>query len=341
MAELDGPAPDPASILAGDQTAASGSGEAPGRKWGEAASAALLALLMLLLYHGVPFLGALGLPLAGAALGRLAWRRGWAPPLAALVPGLALVALVPIPMVSSPLAVALRIFEVAVLALPAAAILLARRVGTSAAFSGLVAAGLALLLGAIPLINAASGHQIGADASAFLIEVQQAAVSMYRQAGVNARAIRQFVDEFDLIRDVVQRGFFGIVGSLWIFGAAVAYYVGLRPAARSGQAEGFEHYRSPALTAAIFVVAGAGAVFAPVAMRPAFQNGLAVVASLYFLVGLSIICYFARRWLRVWLWRASIYLLAGWTPINAAVALLGVFDWYFDFRKRADEKPGK
>jgi hypothetical protein len=60
---------------------------------------------------------------------------------------------------------------------------------------------------------------------------------------------------------------------------------------------------------------------------------------LYFLGGLSIIAYFARRWFRTGVLRAAIYGMASWFPFSAGTAVLGLFDWYFDFRKRADRQP--
>jgi hypothetical protein len=31
-----------------------------------------------------------------------------------------------------------------------------------------------------------------------------------------------------------------------------------------------------------------------------------------------------------------LYVLAGYFPINVAVALMGLFDWYVDFRRRGE-----
>jgi hypothetical protein len=58
------------------------------------------------------------------------------------------------------------------------------------------------------------------------------------------------------------------------------------------------------------------------------------LAALYFVAGLSIICHFARKWFRFWLLRVGLYTLVAYFPMNVGVALLGLFDWYVDFRRR-------
>ncbi|MBC8646391.1 MAG: hypothetical protein H7X85_04465 [Thermoanaerobaculia bacterium] len=61
------------------------------------------------------------------------------------------------------------------------------------------------------------------------------------------------------------------------------------------------------------------------------------LTALFFLVGLSIICHFARKWFRVKILRIGLYaLLVYFFPMNLGVALLGLFDWYADFRRRGE-----
>ena len=66
-------------------------------------------------------------------------------------------------------------------------------------------------------------------------------------------------------------------------------------------------------------------------------NLLLPLTALFFAAGLSIICHFLRRWLRTRILRAGLYALAAYFPINVGVALLGLFDWYVDFRRRGGE----
>jgi hypothetical protein len=54
---------------------------------------------------------------------------------------------------------------------------------------------------------------------------------------------------------------------------------------------------------------------------------------LFFVVGLSIICHFARKWFPVGFLRIGLYVLAAYF-LNVIVALLGLFDWFVDFRRR-------
>ena len=86
--------------------------------------------------------------------------------------------------------------------------------------------------------------------------------------------------------------------------------------------------------APLFVAAGAASVFLPAAARPAAGSVLLPLFALYFVAGLSIICHFARRWFRFWLLRVGVYTLVAYFPMNVGVALLGLFDWYVDFRRR-------
>ena len=61
------------------------------------------------------------------------------------------------------------------------------------------------------------------------------------------------------------------------------------------------------------------------------------LAALYFVAGLSIICHFARKWFRARILRIGLYALVAYFPLNVAVGLLGIFDWYADFRRRGEK----
>ena len=93
----------------------------------------------------------------------------------------------------------------------------------------------------------------------------------------------------------------------------------------------------PPAVVALFVAAGAGAVLAPSPAREIAGNALLPLAALYFLAGLSIICHFARKWFRAKILRVGLYGLALYFPINVGVGLLGLFDWYADFRHRGEK----
>ena len=126
---------------------------------------------------------------------------------------------------------------------------------------------------------------------------------------------------------------------LWVLGGAVAFYLGrpTRPARR--------HRRRGPLRSAADSAPGRGAlrrggggVRAAAGARPAASpaNVLLPLVALYFVAGLSIICHFVRRWFRVRLLRAGLYVLVSYFPLDVVVALLGLFDWYVDFRRRGE-----
>lgn len=131
----------------------------------------------------------------------------------------------------------------------------------------------------------------------------------------------------------------GLIAAVWVLSAALAFFVGRRSAGAEGlplQGD-FSRLRVPPLAAAVFVLAGAAVAF-PGPLRRTGANVLAPVAALYFLAGLSIIAFFARRVFRTRFLRAALYVLASWVPFCAGTAGLGLFDWYFDFRKRAEDR---
>src|SRR4029077_10043382 len=99
----------------------------------------------------------------------------------------------------------------------------------------------------------------------------------------------------------------------------------------------FDGLSVPPVVVLLFVAAGAGGVLPPQAVREVAGNALLPLSALYFLAGLSIICHFARKWFRARILRVGLYGLALYFPINVGVGLLGLFDWYGDFRHRGEK----
>ena len=96
--------------------------------------------------------------------------------------------------------------------------------------------------------------------------------------------------------------------------------------------------RIEGLTVVITKKAGEGDVlYGSVTPTEIAGNALIPLAALYFLAGLSIICHFARKWFRAKILRVGLYGLALYFPINIGVGLLGLFDWYVDFRHRGEK----
>ena len=99
----------------------------------------------------------------------------------------------------------------------------------------------------------------------------------------------------------------------------------------------FEALRVPAPVVALFAASGAGFALLRSPSRIWAGDLLLPLSALYFLAGLSIICHFARRWFRAQILRAGLYALVVYFPLNVAVGLLGLFDWYADFRRRGEK----
>jgi hypothetical protein len=101
----------------------------------------------------------------------------------------------------------------------------------------------------------------------------------------------------------------------------------------------FERVRWPLALTVVFVLAGAG-VALPLA-RPVAYNVLLVTAFFFALQGLAVVAFYARRLAGPPLLRAAVVVLVlanPWAP--QILALLGLFDNWFDFRRWAEPPPG-
>jgi hypothetical protein len=102
----------------------------------------------------------------------------------------------------------------------------------------------------------------------------------------------------------------------------------------------FERIRWPFPLAVAFVLSGAGVTF-PL-LRPAAYNALLVLAFFFGLQGLAVVAFYARRLAGPPLLRAAVVILVlvnPWAP--HILALLGLFDMWFDFRKWAEPPPAR
>lgn len=96
----------------------------------------------------------------------------------------------------------------------------------------------------------------------------------------------------------------------------------------------FEEIRWPLGLTVLFVLSGAAVVFP--ALRPAAYNVLLVLAFFYALQGLAVVAYYARRLAAPTVLRIGVMVLVlvnPWAP--QILALVGLFDTWFDFRKWA------
>ena len=163
-----------------------------------------------------------------------------------------------------------------------------------------------------------------------------AALDSYSRSGMDAASVARVRATLEAAREFSRKYWAGLLGLLWVFAAAISFYGGARAArpAPSAEAARFEALRVPAAVVPLFVAAGAGSVLLGADSRPVAGSVLLPLAALYFVAGLSIICHFARRWFRVGILRVGLYTLVAYFPMNVGVALLGLFDWYVDFRRR-------
>jgi hypothetical protein len=173
----------------------------------------------------------------------------------------------------------------------------------------------------------------------------EAFLSELRTGGVPPESITEFTEQVTAMRDAVAVVF----PAVWIIGAAgvvianaglLRLYLLRRDPGWLEDGE-FERVRFPLGLVAVFILAGAS-VALPVA-RPAAYNVLLVVAFFFALQGLAVVAFYARRLAAPPLLRAAVLVLVlanPWAP--QILALLGLFDNWFDFRRWAEpprEKP--
>jgi len=296
--------------------------------------AALLATFFFTSFLLVPLLGAFGLPFAGVPAVRLTHRRGMTAGLlaCAICAGL----LLGIGLAAGSGAFSLALLAGAVTGLPVVAAASVRRgISPSRAFLLLSVAGLLLIAVLLPVLGAGD-RSIEAEIGSSFDQMIASAVESYSRTNAGPETIDRVRGTLTASRRLAQEFWIGLLGASWTLAAAISFYAGARFArpAPSGEAARFEKLRMPAPVAALFVLAGGGAALLSGAARNAAGNLLVPLSALYFVAGLSIICYFARRWFRLRVLRIGLYALVVYFPMNVGVALLGLFDWYADFRSR-------
>src|SRR5262245_37062654 len=288
----------------------------------------------------LPVLGALGLPLAAVPLVRLAHRRG----LLTGFLGCALAVAVVLGLgwatggVGTGLAMAL--LSAGVTFLPTATVgFLRAGVEASRCYLGLCLAGCAFLAASYAASAGAPGPSIASEVAAAFDSLIPAAVESYSRQGADAEAVARMRLTLESGREFAREYLWGIFGALRVLGSSIAFYGGAASArpAPTAEAARFEALRVPAQAAGLFVASGAAFGLLSGPGKRTAGNLLLPLSALFFVAGLSIICHFLRRWLRTRILRAGLYALAAYFPINVGVALLGLFDWYVDFRRRGGE----
>ncbi len=292
---------------------------------------------------GLPLLSLaspLGAPLAAVPVVRLAHRRGMVTGVLACSLAVAIVLGLGWATGGPGAGLAVAFLAAGVTALPTATVgFLRAGVDPSRCYLGLCLAGGAFLAAAFAASAGASGPSVATQVAASFEEVIPPAVESYQRSGADAESVAAMRATLEAARELARRYLWGIFGALWVLGGAIAFYAGAASArpAPTAEAARFEALRVPAQVVGLFVAAGAAFGVLPGEARRIAGNLLLPLLALFFVAGLSIICHFFRRWLRSRILRAGLYALAAYFPINVGVALLGLFDWYVDFRRRGGE----
>jgi uncharacterized protein YybS (DUF2232 family) len=164
-------------------------------------------------------------------------------------------------------------------------------------------------------------------------------------SGMSAERVQEFTEQVGVMHDalsVVYPAFLLIAAFMMVAANAAMLRLYLLRRDPGWLEDGeFERVRFPLALVLAFVLAGAS-VALPLA-RPAAYNVLLVVAFCFGLQGLAVVGFYARRLAAPPLVRGLLLLLVlvnPWAP--QLLALLGLFDNWFDFRKYAEppaEKP--
>ena len=302
--------------------------------------AGFLSTLLFSAFLALPVVGALALPFVPVPAVRLSFRRGGGAGVSAALLSASVLLGLGLATGGSGDAVALALFAAIVTALPALFAAGVRRGGDpSRLYLALCLSGFAVLAAGLALRPASGGRPIRQEISAAFEEMVPVAVQSYTKSGMDAESVARLKTTLAAARDFAAKFWVGLVGASWIFATCIGFYTGARLARPEPRAEvaRFDRLSIPAAVVALFVAAGAGAVLAPSPGKEIAGNALLVLSALYFLAGLSIICHFARKWFRAWILRVGLYGLALYFPINLGVGLLGLFDWYADFRRRGEK----
>lgn len=325
QADLPGPPPALPDPPGGDRSAAV-----------EMVVAALSSALLFALFLLLPIAGSAALAFAGVPVVRLTHRRGFGAGLIGTILSAGLLAGVGAASGGVPEAVAGAILAVIAIGLPVLFTALVRRgMSPSAAFLLLVVSAVGLLTASLLLRERWGGRSVRQEMGAIFDAMTPAPAAK----GVDVDTAARMAAAMTRFKEFAQMYWLGLAAASTVLAAAVTFYAGAvagRPQP-SAERTRFETLRVPAAAVALFVLAGAAWALLGGVGRTIAGDVLLPLLALYFLVGLSIICHFARRWFRSRILRAGLYALVVYFPLNVAVGLLGIFDWYADFRRRGEK----
>jgi uncharacterized protein YybS (DUF2232 family) len=197
----------------------------------------------------------------------------------------------------------------------------------------------ALLVVEIALALFFAGETLAQQSVAAFAARSDAFLSEMKTSGVPPETLGEWTEQVGAVRDAIAVVF----PAIWIIGAALfvianagllRLYLLRRDPGWLEDGE-FERVRFPLALVGVFILSGA-AVALPVA-RPAAYNVLLVVAFFFALQGLAVVAFYARRLAAPPLLRLAVLVLVlanPWAPY--ILALLGLFDNWFDFRRWAE-----
>jgi hypothetical protein len=198
----------------------------------------------------------------------------------------------------------------------------------------------ALLVAELALVLFFAGDTLAQQSVAVFDPLQsEAFLSELKAGGMPAEAVGEFGEYVASARAAMAVVF----PAVWMIGAALVVianagllrlYLLRRDPGWLEDGE-FERLRFPLVVVPVFVLAGAS-VALPMA-RPVAYNVLLVVAFFFALQGLAVVGFYARRLAAPPLLRFAVLLLVlanPWAP--QILALLGLFDNWFDFRRWAE-----
>ncbi len=232
------------------------------------------------------------------------------------------------------------ILTVALLSLPALALLAAARDGRRQADVVLVvAAGAGIGLLSVLLGVLASRIDPGPWLAGKLAERLPEIVGYYRTAGWDESTIEAASRVFRLAESVLEAQLPGLLlAGVVFFGCVIVYPLGRvwGAEARDLSQRSFSGFSTPLWAAVAFVPAGLAAALAPGPARRAAVDLLLPLAALFFLRGLAIIRALLDRGRAGLLLRALVYLVVFQMPLPFVLAFGGLLDEFVDVRGRVE-----
>ncbi len=222
----------------------------------------------------------------------------------------------------------------------------------AAARSGLERGDACLVTGAMASVGLLSIHaavslSAGSDAGAVLSRKMGLLLpdlfKFYREQGMSESTLTSMGQLYGVAQRVLESHLPGLLmAAAVLFGALVVYPFGgaIFRAAPGGTAP-FASFRTPPAAAIAFVPLGAVAALGPGESGLLATDLLLPLAALFFLRGLAIIRSLLARGAIGLLGRALVYLLVLQMPVPVLVALGGLFDEFFDFRRIGLPKEGE